>query len=132
MLSTFPSRKNLVWIFKVPASRGLAFPVLEAVCAWHESGSSGSPLLNSFLLFPSSYLVISTNSSLCCVQAVLSLSLRPKSLVFRMIWKLLGKLVVTDYLGTLLLRHLAPYSVFCMSYLTICHPISFVSLSASI
>ena len=34
LLSTFPSRKNPVQIFKVPASPGLSFPVLEAFAAW--------------------------------------------------------------------------------------------------
>ena len=34
LLSAFSSGKNLVQIFKVPASLGLGFPVAEALTAW--------------------------------------------------------------------------------------------------
>ena len=64
-------------IFKVPASPGLGFPVLEALTAPLSQLLMGPPLrLDSFLFyfFPPSYLVRSKNSCLCSVPAVLSLS----------------------------------------------------------
>ena len=33
LLSAFPSGKNLVWIFKVPDSPGLGFPVVQSFTA---------------------------------------------------------------------------------------------------
>ena len=72
LLSTFPSRKNPVWIFKVSTSPGLGFPVPEALAAPLQPGFSQGPTpLYSFFFFSSSFLV--------SVPAVLSLNLRSNS-----------------------------------------------------
>ena len=50
LLSAFPSWKNLVWIFKVPASPGLGFPVLEALPT-SPGPRRTPPPLDSFLFY---------------------------------------------------------------------------------
>ena len=66
--------------FKVPASPGLGFPVLEAFAEGLSPASCWAPpQLDSFLFFPPSYLVRSENPSLCSVLSVLSLNLRSNS-----------------------------------------------------
>ena len=82
LLSAFPSGKNLVQIFQIPASPGRDFPVLEALApplALLLQGLLPHWILFSFFFFPSSYLVRSANPSLCSVPAVLSLKLRSNS-----------------------------------------------------
>ena len=65
-----------MWIFKVPASPGLGFPVPEApylALAWLLTGPLHHLILFYFIFYPPFYLVRSENPSLCSVPAVLSL-----------------------------------------------------------
>ena len=57
LLSTFPSWKNPVWIFKVPASPGLGFPVPEAFTPGLSPAPRGDPSPPDSFLFYSAFLL---------------------------------------------------------------------------